>query len=72
MFILFSHGAAFAFNDSKGEKLNGKNNYTITFDIDNLPPVTEFWSIPMYDATLLLMFGGDEGTRFDGKTEHHN
>ena len=45
-----SHGAAFAFTDSKGEKLNGKNNYTITFDIDDLPPVTEFWSIPMYDV----------------------
>jgi len=45
-----SHGAAFAFTDSEGEKLNGKNNYTITFDMNNLPPVTQFWSIPMYDV----------------------
>jgi hypothetical protein len=47
---IISHTAAFAFTDANKEPLNGKNNYTITFDMDNLPPVSEFWSIPLYDA----------------------
>lgn len=45
-----SHGAAFLFADSVGEPLSGSNNYTLTFDLDDLPPVTQFWSIPIYDA----------------------
>jgi len=45
-----SHTAAFAFTDANKEPLNGKNNYTITFDMDYLPPVSEFWSLPLYDA----------------------
>jgi hypothetical protein len=47
---IISHTAAFAFTDANKEPLNGKNNYTITFDMDNLPPVSEFWSMPLYDA----------------------
>jgi len=45
-----SHSAAFLFADANGEPLNGANNYTMTFDLDNLPPVTQFWSIPIYNA----------------------
>ncbi|KAB1185393.1 MULTISPECIES: DUF1254 domain-containing protein [Haloferax] len=45
-----SHTAAFAFTGSDGKQLHGSNRYTITFDLDNLPPVTQFWSIPIYDA----------------------
>jgi hypothetical protein len=45
-----SHSAAFLFTDSNGEPLNGANKYTLTFDLDNLPPVTQFWSIPIYNA----------------------
>ena len=45
-----SHSGAFLFTDSEGKLLNGKNKYTMTFDMNNLPPVTEFWSIPLYDA----------------------
>ena len=26
------------------------SKYTITFDMNDLPPVTQFWSIPIYDA----------------------
>jgi hypothetical protein len=44
-----SHGAAFRFTDDAGKPLNGTNSYTITFDIDDLPPVTVFWSIPIYN-----------------------
>ena len=43
-----SHAGAFLFVDADGNKLNGKNKYTITFDINDLPPVTQFWSIPVY------------------------
>ncbi|MEX1116920.1 MAG: DUF1254 domain-containing protein [Akkermansiaceae bacterium] len=45
-----SHGAAFLFTDADGELFNGKDKYTLTFDLNDLPPVTQFWSIPIYDA----------------------
>ncbi|WP_254532920.1 DUF1254 domain-containing protein [Natrinema gelatinilyticum] len=45
-----SHVAGFKFTDANGEQLNGSTQYTITFDLNNLPPVTEFWEIPIYDA----------------------
>jgi len=34
--------------DSKGETLNGVNNYTITFAKGQTPPVDGFWSFTMY------------------------
>ncbi len=45
-----SHVGAFKFADANGDPLDGSTQYTITFDLDNLPPVTEFWEIPIYDA----------------------
>ena len=45
-----SHGGAFLFTDAAGKPLSGANKYTMTFDINDLPPVTQFWSIPIYDA----------------------
>jgi hypothetical protein len=45
-----SHVAGFKFTDANGEQLDGSNRYTITFDLEDLPPVTEFWEIPIYDA----------------------
>jgi hypothetical protein len=45
-----SHGGAFLFTDSDGQPLSGSNRYTLTFDMNDLPPVTQFWSIPIYDA----------------------
>jgi len=44
-----SHGAAFLFTDNDDKPLDGKNKYTITFDMNDLPPVTQFWSIPIYN-----------------------
>jgi hypothetical protein len=44
-----SHGAAFLFVDSDGKPLDGNNKYTMTFDMNNLPPVTQFWSLPVYN-----------------------
>lgn len=44
-----SHIGAFCFVDADGHPLDGGQRYTITFDINNLPPCTEFWSIPIYD-----------------------
>jgi hypothetical protein len=44
-----SHTAAFGVKDSMGRLLSGENRYTITFDLNDLPPVTEFWEIPLYD-----------------------
>lgn len=35
--------------DSKGEKLNGSNKYTLTFAKGQTPPVNAFWSITMYE-----------------------
>jgi hypothetical protein len=44
-----SHTGALGFNDSKGRPLSGEHRYTITFDLKDLPPVTEFWEMPLYD-----------------------
>ena len=35
--------------DADGVQLNGGSRYTLIFDTNNLPPCTEFWSIPIYD-----------------------
>ncbi|MEN0107263.1 MAG: DUF1214 domain-containing protein [Pseudomonas sp.] len=34
--------------DDKGERLHGKNNYTMTFAKGQTPPVDGFWSLTMY------------------------
>lgn len=44
-----SHTGAFALKDSQGRPLSGEHRYTITFNLNNMPPVTEFWEIPLYD-----------------------
>ena len=44
-----SHSGAFCFNDTEGRPLSGEHRYTITFDLNDMPPVTEFWEIPLYD-----------------------
>ena len=36
-------------NDSKGGKLNGKNNYKVTFAKGETPPVNGFWSLTLYN-----------------------
>lgn len=45
-----SHVGSFLFVDSDGKKLDGKYSYTLSFDMNELPPVTEFWSVPIYDS----------------------
>ena len=45
-----SHGGAFLFTDSDGKPFDGKSKYTLTFDMNDLPPVTQFWSIPIYST----------------------
>lgn len=35
--------------DSKGNRLEGKNKYTITFAKGEIPPVKGFWSLTMYN-----------------------
>jgi hypothetical protein len=45
-----SHTGAFLNKDSKGRLLSGQYRYTLTFDLNDLPPVTEFWEIPLYDG----------------------
>ena len=36
--------------DASGARLNGRNNYTVTFAKGQLPPVRGFWSLTLYDA----------------------
>ncbi|CDZ55853.1 DUF1254 domain-containing protein [Neorhizobium galegae] len=36
--------------DDKGQRLNGKSSYTITFPKGGTPPVVGFWSLTIYDA----------------------
>ncbi|GAA4477762.1 DUF1254 domain-containing protein [Rhodococcus olei] len=45
-----SHTIAYVFEDSDGRPLDGANRYTLTFDVNDLPPTTEFWEIPVYDS----------------------
>jgi hypothetical protein len=45
----------FTTKDGTGKKLDGRNNYTITFPADQLPPVNAFWSITMYDGKSQLL-----------------
>ncbi|MEA3461898.1 MAG: DUF1254 domain-containing protein, partial [Bacteroidota bacterium] len=41
--------------DADGEALNASNNnYTLTFQKDELPPVKAFWSLTMYDGQTQL------------------
>lgn len=35
--------------DADGERLNGKNTYTISFSKNGLPPVNGFWSLTVYN-----------------------
>lgn len=41
--------------DSKGQKLNGANNYTLHFAAGELPPVNAFWSTTMYELPSSLL-----------------
>lgn len=41
--------------DSKGEKLNGANRYTLKFPAGELPPVNAFWSLTMYELPSSLL-----------------
>lgn len=36
--------------DANGKPMEGKNNYVLHFEKNELPPVAAFWSITMYDA----------------------
>ncbi len=41
--------------DADGNKLDGANNYTLTFTKDQIPPANAFWSLTMYDADAYLV-----------------
>ena len=45
-----SHTIGFGLVDSRGRALEGGHRYTLSFDVDALPPVTEFWELPVYDG----------------------
>jgi len=40
--------------DSKGQQLNGKNNYSVTFPKGQEPPVNGFWSMTLYNEHHLF------------------
>ncbi len=44
-----------SFNDSAGAPLTGANNYTFHFAKDQLPPVSAFWSLTMYELPQSLL-----------------
>lgn len=37
-------------SDADGQPLNGDNDYVLRFSKDEIPPVSAFWSVTMYDA----------------------
>ena len=42
--------------DSNGKVLDGKNNYTIQFLPDQLPPANAFWSLTLYELPSSLLY----------------
>ncbi|HEX6501369.1 MAG TPA: DUF1254 domain-containing protein [Micromonosporaceae bacterium] len=50
-----SHAAFMGFVDADNQPLSGDHRYTITFAMDDLPPVTEFWELPLYDLNGYLV-----------------
>ena len=36
--------------DSNSDRLNGNNNYTVTFPKGQIPPVNGFWSLTLYNS----------------------
>lgn len=44
-----SHFGGQAIFDSKGRPISADHSYTLTMDVNELPQVSEFWSIAMYD-----------------------
>lgn len=44
-----SHTIAYAMTDAHGKPLDSAGRYTMTLDMNDLPPVTEFWELPVYD-----------------------
>jgi hypothetical protein len=46
-----SHSGAFGSVDTDGRPFTGTSKYTLTFYINDLPPVTEFWELPLYDQS---------------------
>lgn len=44
------------FIDAKGQPLDGKNNYQLTFPKGQLPPVKSFWSLTMYTLPDSLLY----------------
>lgn len=50
-----SHTIAYVMLDADGRELDGKHRYTVTFDINELPPVTEYWDFPVYDELGYLV-----------------
>lgn len=45
-----SHTIAYLFRDSGDRVLDGSRRYTLTLNLADLPPVTEFWELPVYDS----------------------
>ncbi|HXV75303.1 MAG TPA: DUF1254 domain-containing protein [Candidatus Polarisedimenticolaceae bacterium] len=44
-----SHATAVLDQDADGRRLDGRQRYTLRLSMGRLPPVTEFWSIAIYD-----------------------
>ena len=57
-----SHTGAFGIKDSRPPPI-GEHRYTIAFDLNDMPPVTEFWEIPLYDR---------EGYFFDNPIDRYS
>lgn len=54
--------------DAQGDRLQGSNAYTLTFERDGLPPVDGFWSLTLYDEAHF--FAPNEIDRFSLGTKN--
>jgi len=47
-------------NDASGDRLNGSNSYTLTFEAGKTPPVDGFWSLTLYND-IHFFYPNDKG-----------
>ena len=56
--------------DADGDRLNGKNSYTVTFTKGQVPPVKGFWSLTLYNE--FHFFHSNELNRYSLGTKNKN
>ena len=52
---------ATTYNDADDQPIDGSNTYRLRFEADQIPPVTNFWSVTAYDAGTRDLYPNEYG-----------